>query len=166
MSFRRLALSAACPRGSVSELTDPGSIFIDAARGITITGELKNALQARAFTLATNRDDAEILLRVTSEAEDQRIVSVQSTGRVSEFELKHSVAMLIAQAIDGNPPVYAEGTEAGRVEVIREYTYDERSVLGKENEARTLRQEMREELVRQIVLRTIAGLAPNQTTVQ
>jgi len=44
------------------------------------------------------------------------------------------------------------------VEVIREYTNDTLGVLGKEQEAQILREEMREELVRQVVLRTVATL--------
>ncbi|MEE9319512.1 MAG: LPS assembly lipoprotein LptE [Granulosicoccus sp.] len=148
------------PRGSVTELTDPGSIFVDASRDLSISGALNQALRDRAFTLADNRDEADILLRLTGEQEKRRIVSVQKTGRISELELSHAVNILIARATENSGPVYDPEKLANRVEVIREYTYDDRGVLGKENEARILREEMREELVRQIVLRTIASLAP------
>ena len=47
---------------------------------------------------------------------------------------------------------------ANRVEVVREYTYDQGGVLGKEDEADILREEMRRELALQIVLRTVATL--------
>jgi len=158
-----LALLAGCgfhPRGSVTELTDPGSIFVDASRDLTITSELRDALRDRAFTLASNRDEAEILLRVSGEEQSQRVVSVKSTGRVSELELIHAINLLIAESVDGQAPVYDSDKIANRIEVRREYTYDETGVLGKENEARILRVEMRDELVRQIILRTIASLAP------
>ncbi len=147
------------PRGSTTQLTDPGVIYIDSSRGITLATELEKALADRAFTIAENRDQAEILLRLTDETQIQRIVSVKSTGRVSEFELNHSVNMLIAHSAEVRPPVYDPDKSPNRVEVIREYTNDERGVLGKEDEARILRQEMRAELIRQIVLRTVAGLA-------
>lgn len=149
------------PRGSVTELTDPGSIFVDTSRDLTISADLRAALRDRAFTLAANRDEAEILLRVTSEEQKQRVVSLKSTGRISELELSHAVDLLVAESIDGQPPVYASDKVANRIEVRREYTYDETGVLGKENEARILRVEMRDELVRQIILRTIASLAPS-----
>jgi len=100
------------------------------------------------------------MLMLTNERQSQRIVSVQSTGRVSEFELSHVVNIVIAEGIEGEPPRYDPDQEPNRVDVIREYTYDERGVLGKQDEARILRSEMRDELVRQIVLRTIASLAP------
>lgn len=153
---------AACgfhPRGSIDTLTDPGSIFVDAGREIAIAAELRDALAEQSFRIALTRDEADVLLRLTGERESRRIVSVQSTGRVSEFELSHVVNMQIAQALGDQPPRYDPDQIPNRVEVIREYTYDERGVLGKEEEARILRSEMRDELIRQIVLRTVAGLA-------
>lgn len=157
-------LLASCgfhPRGSVTRLTDLGSIYVDASRNISISVAIEEALTDAAFELAPNRDDANILLRLTDEEQTERVVSVKSTGRVSELELSHAVNMLIAESIDGRAPAYQPGQTFNRVDVTREYTYDETNVLGKENEARILRAEMEEELVRQIVLRTIASLAPS-----
>ena len=155
---------AACgfhPRGSITRLTDLGSIYVDASRSISISEAIEEALTDAAFELASNRDDANILLRLTGEEQNERVLSVKSTGRVSELELSHAVNMLIAESVDGRAPSYEPGQTFNRVEVTREYTYDETGVLGKENEARILRSEMEEELVRQIVLRTIASLAPS-----
>ena len=152
------------PRGSITELSDPGSIFIDAARDSSLTIALQKALVDRAFKIAPNRDAADIWLRLTGEDQVQRIVSLQSTGRVSEFELSHSVNMLIAQSEAGEELKYEQNQSPNRVEVVREYTYDTLGVLGKENEARTLRGEMREELIRQIVLRAIASLGTSVTS--
>lgn len=148
-------------RGSVTRLTDLGSIYVDASRNLTIADDIRDALTDAAFTIAPNRDEADIMLRLTGEEQRERVVSVRSTGRVSELELSHAVNMLITESINGEEPVYTESQSFNRVEVIREYTYDETGVLGKENEARILRSEMETELVRQIVLRTIASLAPS-----
>lgn len=156
------ALLVSCgfhPRGSVTRLTDLGSIYVDASRNLSITEAVREALTDAAFVLARNRDDADILLRLTDEEQGERVVSVNSTGRVSEYELSHTVKMLIARSEGGNAPAYSQNQNFNRVEVIREYTYDETNVLGKQNEARILRAEMKEELVRQIVLRTNATLA-------
>jgi len=152
------------PRGSITELSDPGSIYIDVARDSSLAIDLQKALIDRAFRIAPNRDAADIWLRLTDENQEQRIVSLQSTGRVSEFELSHSVNMLIAQSEAGEELRYEQNQLPNRVEVVREYTYDTRGVLGKENEARTLRGEMREELIRQIVLRAIASLGTSVTS--
>ena len=147
------------PRGSVTRLTDLGSIYVDVSRDLSIAEAVREALTDAAFILARNRDDADILLRLTDEEQGERVVSVNSTGRVSEYELSHTVKMLITESGDGKTPAYPQNQNFNRVEVIREYTYDETNVLGKQNEARILREEMKEELVRQIVLRTNATLA-------
>jgi len=149
------------PRGSVTELTDLGSIFLDASRTLSITDDVRDALLDAAFSLAPNRDEADIILRLTDEEQRERVVSVRSTGRVSELELSHAVSMLIAQRSDEDIDKSLSMQALDRVEVTREYTYDETGVLGKDNEARILRSEMEDELVRQIVLRINASLAPS-----
>ena len=162
VSLMLSAILAGCgfhPRGSVTRITDLGSIYVDASRDLSIAEAVRVALSDAAFVLARNRDDAAILLRLTEEEQGERVVSVNSTGRVSEFELSHAVKMLIAESVDGNTSAYSQNQNFNRVEVFREYTYDETNVLGKQNEARILRAEMKEELVRQIVLRTNASLA-------
>ncbi len=149
------------PRGSVTRLTDLGSIYVDAARNLTIADDIRDALIDAAFTLAPNRDEADIMLRLTDEERRERVVSVRSTGRVSELELSHTVNMQITESTGDEDPLSATARTLNRVEVFREYTSDETGVLGKQNEARILRSEMQNELVRQIVLRTIASLAPS-----
>ena len=163
-TFLSLSSCGFHPRGSVSRVADLGSIYLDAARNLSIAESVREALIDAAFTLAPNRDEAGILLRLTGEEQNERVVSVDSTGRISELELSHEVSMLIAETVDGESTSESQSQAFNRVEVIREYTYDETGVLGKENEARILRAEMEDELVRQIVLRTIARLAPSSVT--
>ena len=156
-------LSSACGfhlRGSIVPATDLGSLFLDAERDVSITQDVSDALADLGFELANNRDDAVILLRLTNDVMSQRVLSVDSEGRISELELSHSVDMLIAASEAGETPAYAPGQALNNVEVTREYTFDETNVLGKENEARILREEMERDLVRQIILRTNARLAP------
>lgn len=150
------------PRGSlVGAAAGLRSVFVDAERDLSITQEVREALLDASFTLAPNRDAANILLRLNGEVEAERVVSVTSNGRISELELMHAVNMQIAQSQNDQPPVYNPDQRSNRVEVNREYTYDETGVLGKENEARILREEMKRDLVRQIVLRSIARLTPS-----
>jgi len=121
--------------------------------------ELRKVLSDRSFDVVDNRDLANVWLRVDDEEQSQRIVSVQKDGNVSEFELAHSVSMQVAQSQNQSLPAYDEDQATNRVEVIREYTFDQGGVLGKEDEADILRTEMRRELALQIVLRTIATMA-------
>ncbi len=148
------------PRGSLTRAADRGSVFVDAETELSILEEVREALSDASFSITFNRDAASILLRLTDETEVQRVVSVTGNGRISELELIHSVRMGVASSIEGQAPVYSASQSFNRVEVTREYTYDETGVLGKQNEARILREEMKRDLVRQIVLRSIASLGP------
>lgn len=151
-------------RGSLVGAAEFGSIFVDAERDLSIAEEVREALIDSSFTLAANRDSASILLRLDNENQNQRVVSVTSDGTVSEVELTHAVNMLIAESDGGRLPVYKEGQLSNLVEVSREFTSDETGVLGKQNEARILRDEMKRDLVRQIILRSIASLGPSITS--
>jgi len=156
-----LCLCSACGfqlRGTDSTVASKARIYVDASRENSIREELRKVLSDRSFSVVDNRDLANVLLRVADERQSQRIVSVQSTGKVSEYELAHSVNIQIAQAELNEQPLYDPDQSANRVEVVREYTYDQSGVLGKEDEADILRTEMRRELALQIVLRTVATL--------
>ena len=102
------------------------------------------------------------LIQLANEKSSRRIVSVENTGRVSEYELLHSVDMQIAKGLDGNPPVLDPEQRPNTISVIREYTYDRTGVLGKADEANILRSEMREELVNHLMLRLLANVRQTQ----
>ena len=158
-----LSLCSACGfqlRGTDSAVAVKARIYVDASRENTVREELRKLLSDRSFSVVDNRDQANVLLRVANERQSQRIVSVQSTGKVSEYELSHSVNIQVAQAEENERPIYDPAQASNRVEVVREYTFDQGGVLGKEDEAEILRSEMRRELALQIVLRTVATLAP------
>ncbi len=145
------------PRGSITQTTDIGTFFISADNSVPIARRLRIALTERKFTVINDREKANILVRLKNEEQSQRIVSVESTGRVSEYELRHSVEMQIAKSFDGTRAKYDPEQRANTVSVIREYTYDRTGVLGKADEADILRSEMREELVNHLMLRLLAN---------
>lgn len=144
------------PRGSLSGTTDLGAIFVDAPREVPIAALLRQEILSRNLNLTENRDQANVLIRLSQENQTQRILSVQSTGRVSEYELRHSVNLLVAQGENQGIARYDPDQTANTVTVLREYTYDDTGVLGKEDEAAILRKEMREELARHLMLRIVA----------
>lgn len=146
------------PRGSISQSTDIGTVYISASNKVPVAWRLKTALRERNITVTESRDQASILMKLSNERQDQRIVSVESTGRVSEYELRHSVDMQIGRGVDGKPPQLDKSRKANTVSVIREYTYDRTGVLGKADEADILRGEMRDELVTHLVLRLLASV--------
>jgi len=157
-----LGLCTACGfqlRGTDSNIASTARVYVDTSRDSTMREELRKVLSDRSFAVVDNRDQANVLLRVDNERQSRRIVSVQKDGKVSEYELAHSVSMQVAQSTDQTAPAYDQNQATNRVEVIREYTFDQGGVLGKEDEADILRTEMRRELALQIVLRTVATMA-------
>ncbi len=170
-----LVITSSCgftARGSLSTLDDsatafrgdnPGSIFIDAPANVPIAALLERRVRDRSLSLTNDRNEASVLVRLTDEVVARRILSVQSTGRVSEYELRHSVNMLVARGVDGEVARYDPDQPPNRVTVLREYTYDNTGVLGKEDEASILREEMRDELARHLLLRLIATTRGAQT---
>ena len=157
-----LCMQVACGftlRGTNAEQSSIGAVFIDAGRDVQLADLVRRKIREQGLTLATSRDVANVLVRLTGENQGQRVVSVQSEGRVSEFELRHGIDLLVIRAEPGEIARYGSGGEnrSDTVAVRREYTFDDTGVLGKEDEASILRRELRDELARQLVLRIIAG---------
>lgn len=144
------------PRGSAGE-APIGAIFVDATADVPLAPLVREKMIEQGLTLTPERDAANVLVRLTDEAQGQRVLSVQSEGKVSEFELRHAVNLLVIKAPDGEFARYSPGLNPNRVSVRREYTFDDTGVLGKEDEASILKREMRDELARTLLLRIIAG---------
>jgi len=153
-------IPAACgfaPRGGLISSAPLGAIFVDAGRDVGLADLLKEKITGQGLNLVAGRDQANVLVRLTNERQGQRVVSVQSAGRVSEFELRHAIDLLIIRAGVGEIARYGTEGSPDRVTVRREYTFDDTGVLGKEDEASILQRELRDELARQLLLRIIAG---------
>ena len=82
------------------------------------------------------------------------IGTLNASGRVAEYQLNEDVDFLIANA-SGTPL-----TNLFTASVERNYEIEERDLLSSENEERLIKQEMRQEIVRQILNRL--KVLPNQ----
>lgn len=154
------AVLSACgfsPRGSVSGGEEVGAIFIDSTRDVSIAPLLQEKMSEQGLQIATDREQANVLVRLSRESRGRRVLSVQSQGKVSEYELRHAIDMLVIKATGEEFARYSPGLKPNRVAVRREYTFDDTGVLGKEDEASILKREMRDELARTLLLRIIAG---------
>lgn len=139
-----------------------GQVFIDDSGGLTVTQELRNALTAKQVQFAAFRKNADTVISIGNEVLSRRVASVSASGRVSEYELLHAVDLLTLRSRDGvkagEIPLDKQNMQNPQtVSVIRDYTYDETDVLAKNDEEQILRSEMKEELVRHLVLRIFAG---------
>ena len=148
--------------------TQRGSVFVgrvfieEPGGGVSIVQQLHKALTAQQVQFAAFRKDADTVVSVDNEVLSRRVASIRASGRVSEFELLHAVDLLTLRTRDGVKageilPDDQNIPKPQRVSVIRDYTYDETDVLAKNDEEQILRGEMKEELVRHLVLRIFAG---------
>lgn len=145
------------PRGSNADSAPLGEIFVDASADVPIAALLREKMTEQGLAIAADREQANVLVRLTRENQGQRVLSVQSEGKVSEFELRHVVDMVVIKATQGQIARYSPGLKPNRVSVRREYTFDDTGVLGKEDEASILKREMQDELARTLLVRIIAG---------
>ncbi|OED35489.1 hypothetical protein AB833_30175 [Chromatiales bacterium (ex Bugula neritina AB1)] len=139
-----------------------GRVHIQDQGAVSIVQQLRNGLTAQQVQFALFPKDADTVVIVSNEVLSRRVASVSAAGRVREYELLHSVDLLTLRSRDGikagEIPLDSENLpEPQTVSVIRDYTYDEKDVLAKDDEERILRGEMKEELVRHLVLRIFAG---------
>jgi len=138
-----------------------GRLHIDGDNDASVFSPLRNALTAQQVQFAAFREDADTLVIIDNEVLSRRVASVDASGRVSEFELLHSIDLRTLRTVDGvkagkRTPEDSE-QRPQTVSVIRDYTYDETEVLAKDDEESILRAEMSDELVRHLVLRIFAG---------
>jgi len=136
-----------------------GRIFVE-GQG-SVLRPLRNALTAQQVQFAAFREEADTLVQLSNEKLRRGVASLSGSGRVSEYELFHSIDLLTLRSIDGvkagqlTPQDHDQQPQT--VSVIRDYTYDQTDVLAKDDEERILRAEMSDELVRHLVLRIFAG---------
>lgn len=136
-----------------------GQIFVEGEG--SVLRALRNALTAQQVQFATIRKDADTVVVINNEQLSRRVASVSALGRVSEYQLTHSIDLLTLRSSDGLKAGVLSPEDTVKhpqtVSVIRDYTYDETDVLAKDDEERILRAEMSDELIRHLVLRIFAG---------
>jgi LPS-assembly lipoprotein len=110
-------------------------------------GELSRELQsvfAASGILWVDQEEANYFLTIGPENFQRRNLSLNAQARAAEFELTLSTGFSVADA-NG-----AEAMESTQASVVKQMENDPRNVVGKAEEVRLLRAEMRTELVHQI----------------
>lgn len=108
---------------------------------------LKRRLKANEIILVENIEDATAILKVSSETQDKRILSVDSKGRAREYELSYAISFNV-QASNSDFSV-----DRQTLKLQREFLFDTEDVLGKGREESTLIKDMQQDMVRLILLR-------------
>lgn len=125
-----------------------GTLYLDATSPDTpFIRELRRDLEANRVKLVDTAAQADVILNIVSEIPSKQILSLNSSGRVNEFQLFYHVSM---RAYDRQRRDWIPAEE---FVMHRNYTYDNNNVLAMEAEETLLYQSMRSDMVQQILRR-------------
>lgn len=103
---------------------------------------------------------AEAVLVFTQEAREKEILSLTSTGRVREFQLRYRVGFRVH---DGKGVDYVPTSV---IQLTRDVTYNDEQILAKEQEELLLYRDMQTDMVQQILRRLAAAKPPKPAAAQ
>lgn len=122
---------------------------------LSIKKDLKRTLETNNVKIVDSAEDAEMLLELLNETTEKRILSLSGGGLVREFELYYTVNF---RTRSQDTPLW------GRVQTIqirRDFSYNDKVLLGKVEEEAGLYNDMRKEAVRAI-LRRLSATNPDK----
>jgi len=122
-------------------------IYITGSDGNETVHQLKDYLRAAGVDVLSDRAGARMVATVGDEIHERRVLSVGTTGKVQEYELRFAVRFSAAD--DSGTPLSDEQI----VSLVRDYSFDEIQVTAKDIEARELYDAMRTDAVREIARR-------------
>lgn len=131
------------------------SVYVEAPKGTPLERELRNAVRSGGTTLSADPKAAQVLLRVLSQAEEKKLMTLNLQGQVREFVLTYRVRFEVADAENRKllqPPEIALQTIV---------SYSESQALAKELEERLTFDDLRRDAVSQI-MRQLARVKPEQ----
>jgi LPS-assembly lipoprotein len=111
---------------------------------------LRDSLEASGARLAHNKSDATAIVRIIKDESGQRVLTVSGRNTPEEYEVFYS----IEYSVDGRTE---ELISPQRVELTREYSFDETALLAKQKEQAILRQALARDLAG-LVVRRLASL--------
>ncbi|MFZ6820417.1 LPS assembly lipoprotein LptE [Undibacterium sp. Ji22W] len=124
------------------------SIYVGLPESSALGGELKRNLRANGKTeVSSQATNAEVILDVLGETRDKVILSLNSQGRVREFNLIYNLKFRLRDKAG------REVLEPTTISLKRNLSFKENEVLAKEAEEALLYRDMQSELVQQIMRR-------------
>lgn len=124
------------------------SLFIQGPT-ISISKPFKRSLAVNGVKIVSSADQADLLLEIMSEAQEQRILSLSGRGLVREFELFYTVNFRVRD------PSSETWGEVQTIQGRREITYDDSQLLAKQLEQERLYNDMKDDAVRELLRRLI-----------
>ena len=146
-----LVMSSACGfklRGDVELPPVLQETYIDSENPFTgMARALRVELETAGARIVESSEQATAVLKIVKEKSQNRILSVGSTGKASEYELLEEITYELTDR-DGKILVKPQS-----LRMVRDLVFDENELLGKVSESEQLHVQMRRSLARQIITR-------------
>ncbi len=133
-------------RGAFELPTGLKSIYLDGGSA-QLQEQFKKAMELSSVPLASSADKAGIVIRISDEVSQRRVLSLASSGAANDFELDYRLNYEISDAKEN--VLLAQQP----VEIRREYYNDQTAVIAKEAEELLIRNEMYLQAVRTMISR-------------
>lgn len=142
-------------RGAFELPAEMSSVYISSASTSALLLDLKQILETNGSTIATDATVATATIKIEKEQTAQRVLSVDSSGRAREYELKYTVVYSLStlSAAEDSTVII----DSKKLELIRDYVYDNQAVLGKSREKNVLLRDMQRDASRLILLQIQAA---------
>ena len=128
------------------------SLYVQAAPTSQLAVQLRRAVRATDGTRITETPgEAQVILQITNEHTEKKILSLSGGGRVSEYQLRYRVAFRLTDSKN------REHIPASEILLWRDFSFNDEQALAKEHEERLLYRHMRDDAVQQLVRRLQAA---------
>ena len=128
------------------------TIFIETVGYSQFASDLERAIRSGSQTkVVASRAEAEAVLKITGELQENRILSLSSGGKVREFDLRYRVSYRLTDRAG------VDLAQPGAIDLHRDMTYDDTQVLAKESEQLLLYRDMKADAVQQMLRRLSAA---------
>ena len=127
--------------------------YIDSKNPFTgMARSLRSELEVAGANVLEDKEAATAVLVIHKERSENRVLSVGSTGKATEYELFDEISFSL-QDVDGKSLVAPQ-----TLRQTRDLVFDENDLLGKVSEAEGFHRQMRASLARQIIMRISASV--------
>jgi LPS-assembly lipoprotein len=117
--------------------------------------EVRHYLSISDVSLVNDQKDAQLVIDLKGEDVQRRVLSVGSTGKVEEYEVHYAATYAVTLG-NGESLIPTE-----TLDEQRSYSFNETNVLAKDVEQDRLVQDMRRDVVRQMMLRLQSVFHPS-----
>lgn len=129
------------------------SVYLSAPKGTPLERDLRTAITTQGAALATSQKDAQVTLRILSDVQEKKTLTLNAQGQVREFYLNYRLRF---EVVDSKNRKLLTPEEI----VLQSYlSYSESQALAKEIEERLTYIDLRRDAVNQ-VMRQLARLQP------